>query len=188
MDAHYVKALALSPDFIVQVARHATIPINAHLMMEAPGKFVKQLIASGATTLVFHPETIVTEAFRVVQEIEEKGAHLGVALNPETGVDAARYYLDKISKVTVMTVDPGFARQMFIPSMLKKIEALKTLKEKEGYSFQIEADGSCNARTFGDLARAGTEVFVVGYSGLFNLDQDITQAWNKMEANFLQAL
>jgi D-allulose-6-phosphate 3-epimerase len=87
-----------------------------------------------------------------------------------------------------MTVDPGFAGQKFIRSMLRKIEALRELKENRGYSFQIEADGSCNATTFKDLVHAGTEVFVVGYSGLFNLDPDISRAWGKMETNFLLSL
>jgi D-allulose-6-phosphate 3-epimerase len=188
MDGHYVPALALSPAFIAHVKRLATIPIDAHLMLETPSRFVEQMVAAGATTLVFHPETIITEVFRLMHQMEEKGARFGIALNPETDVDTTRYYLERINKVTVMTVDPGFAGQKFIASMLKKIEALKNLKEKHGYSFQIEADGSCNAGTFGELARAGAEVFVVGYSGLFNLHPDIARAWEIMEANFMQAL
>jgi D-allulose-6-phosphate 3-epimerase len=188
MDGHYVPALALSPDFISSVARFATIPIDAHLMMEAPARFVDQMTAAGATTIVCHPETIITEAFRLLQRMAEKGARLGVALNPETGIDAARYYLEAVAKITVMTVDPGFAGQKFIPSMLKKIEALRELKEKNGCSFQIEVDGSCKARTFRDLANAGTEAFVVGTSGLFSLDPDVARAWEKMEADFQRAL
>jgi D-allulose-6-phosphate 3-epimerase len=188
MDGHYVPALALSPDFISQVARLASVPIDAHLMMESPARFADQMVAAGATTVVLHPETVVTEAFRLLARFEEKNVRLGVALNPETGFEAARYYLDSAAKVTVMTVDPGFAGQKFIASMLKKIEALRDLKEKNGYTFLIEADGSCNSRTFGDLAHAGTEVFVVGTSGLFSLDSDVARAWEKMEESFLDAV
>ncbi len=188
MDGHYVPALALSPDFIAQVARLASVPIDAHLMMEEPARFIDQMMSAGATTIVCHPETIMTEAFRLLQRMEEKGVRLGVAVNPETNIDTARYYLESAAKVTVMTVDPGFAGQKFIPSMLGKIELLRSLKEKQEYSFQIEVDGSCNARTFRDLAHAGAEVFVVGNSGLFSLDPDVSKAWEKMEESFLQAL
>ena len=79
-----------------------------------------------------------------------------------------------------MTVDPGFAGQPFIPEMLDKIKELKELKEKNGYNYLIEVDGSCNERTFDILTEAGAEVLIVGSSGLFNLDSDLPKAWDKM--------
>jgi D-allulose-6-phosphate 3-epimerase len=87
-----------------------------------------------------------------------------------------------------MTVDPGFAGQPFIKEMLCKIEQARTLKEKNGYSYIIEIDGSCNEKTFGDLYSAGAECFVVGSSGLFSLDPDLETAWHKMEQNFTEAV
>ena len=83
-----------------------------------------------------------------------------------------------------MSVDPGFAGQPFIPEMLDKIRELKQLKEENGYNYLIEVDGSCNIKTFKQLAEAGTEVFIVGSSGLFNLDQNLETAWDKMIENF----
>ena len=86
-----------------------------------------------------------------------------------------------------MTVDPGFAGQPFIREMLDKIREAKALKEEKGYKYLIEVDGSCNERTFKELYEAGTEVFIVGSSGLFNLDEDLTVAWDKMIANMEKA-
>jgi D-allulose-6-phosphate 3-epimerase len=188
MDGHYVPALALSPNFISQAATLATRPIDAHLMLEKPTQFVEEVIRSGASIISIHPETISTEAFRLTRIINELGARMGIVLNPVTNVGAAEYYLDIASKVTVMTVDPGFAGQKFISAMLTKIETLKNMKEKHGYAYLIEADGSCNMTTFKGLVNAGTEVFVVGYSGLFDLDPDISNAWQMMEENFSKAL
>jgi D-allulose-6-phosphate 3-epimerase len=188
MDGHYVPALTLSPLVLSQVARFARIPIHAHLMVERPAQFLEETVKAGASVVSLHPETIQREVFRTLNRIEALGARPAIALNPETGVDTARAYLDRVHKITVMTVDPGFAGQPFIPAMLKKIEAIRTLKEREGHSFLIEADGACNRRTFRDLALAGTEVFVLGSSGLFDLDPDISRAWQIMEGIFREAL
>ena len=87
-----------------------------------------------------------------------------------------------------MSVDPGFAGQPFIPEMLDKIRELKELKEKNGYNYLIEVDGSCNKKTFKQLAEAGTEVFIVGSSGLFSLDENLETAWDKMIADFNAAV
>lgn len=188
MDGHYVPALTLSPSILSQVARLSTAPIHAHLMVEQPGLFVEETVRAGASMVVLHPETVERDVFRLLKRIKELGARTGIALNPSTSIESARYYLESVAKVTVMTVDPGFAGQPFIPEMLKKIETIRALKEREGCSWVIEADGSCNARTFGDLARAGVEVFVVGYSGLFDLDPDIERAWGRMEKSFSAAV
>jgi D-allulose-6-phosphate 3-epimerase len=83
-----------------------------------------------------------------------------------------------------MSVDPGFAGQPFIPEVLKKVSELRHLKEANGYHYLIEIDGSCNKRTFRRLVEAGVEVFIVGSSGLFSLDKDLSRAWEKMLADF----
>lgn len=85
-----------------------------------------------------------------------------------------------------MSVDPGFSGQPFIPEMLDKIRELKQLKEENGYNYLIEVDGSCNKRTFKQLTEAGTEVFIVGSTGLFGLDSNLETAWDKMIADFNQ--
>ncbi|MCV5976866.1 D-allulose-6-phosphate 3-epimerase, partial [Escherichia coli] len=93
---------------------------------------------------------------------------VGLILNPETPVEAMKYYIHKADKITVMTVDPGFAGQPFIPEMLDKLAELKAWREREGLEYEIEVDGSCNQATYEKLMAAGADVFIVGTSGLFN--------------------
>jgi D-allulose-6-phosphate 3-epimerase len=158
--------------------------MDAHLMVEHPETIALQCMDAGATFISFHTETVDARAFRLIDGIRSRGAKVGIVLNPETSPDQARYYLEFADKVTVMTVDPGFSGQRFVRPALKKIEALRELREREGYAYSIEADGSCNARTFRDLAEAGVEVFIVGTSGLFGLDSDIRTAWRMMKDDF----
>ena len=105
-------------------------------------------------------------------------------LNPATPLSYIQHYIHLVDKITIMSVDPGFAGQPFIREMLSKIAEAKRLKEENGYKYIIEVDGSCNSGTFKELAEAGTECFIVGTSGLFNLDEDLTVAWDKMIENF----
>ena len=92
--------------------------------------------------------------------------------------------MDQLDKITILTVDAGFAGQTFIPEMPEKIREAKELKERCGYHYLIEVDGSCNEKTFQRLNEAGTEVFIVGSSGLFNLDPDLKAAWDKNAPRF----
>jgi D-allulose-6-phosphate 3-epimerase len=112
---------------------------------------------------------------------------VGIVLNPATPVDYIKHYIHLLDKITVMTVDPGYAGQPFIPEMLNKIQELAQLKKEKNYSYLIEVDGSCNKNTYQDLLEAGAEVLIVGSSGLFNLDPELTVAWDKMTADIRQA-
>jgi len=188
MDGHFVPNLTLSPWFIGQLRRLSTKPIDAHLMVEEPQKFLGTCAGSGASLVCFHAEAADGEAFRMIQDLRTQGTRVGVVLNPETLPSRASYYLDLVDRVTVMSVDPGFAGQPFIRQSLKKIEELRTLRDRLGLAFEIEVDGSCNAQTFHDLASAGAETFVMGSTGLFNLDPDLPTAWEKMKENFLKAV
>lgn len=184
MDGHYVKNITLSPYFINEIKNIIEIPIDAHLMVEEPAEFIEMLAKAGATYICPHAETINKEAFRIINMIKKLGCKTGIVLNPATPVEAIKHYIHLLDKITVMSVDPGFAGQPFIPEMLDKITELKKLKEEFGYSYLIEVDGSCNINTFEVLKKAGTEVFIVGTSGLFNLDENLEVAWNKMIDNF----
>ena len=181
MDGHYVKNITLSPDFCRAIRPVCQIPLDCHLMVTTPDDFIEPLAKAGAGYICPHAETINADAFRIVNKIHSLGCKVGVVLNPATPVSYIRHYIHLLDKVTVMTVDPGFAGQPFI-------RELKELKEEKGYGYLIEVDGSCNERTFGDLAKAGTEVFIVGTSGLFNLDKDLETAWDKMMDNFNKAV
>lgn len=188
MDGHYVKNITLSPDFCKAIRPVCQIPLDCHLMVTTPDDFIEPLAKAGAGYICPHAETINADAFRIVNKIRSLGCRVGVVLNPATPVSYIQHYIHLLDKVTVMSVDPGFAGQPFIREMLDKIRELKTLKEEKGYEYLIEVDGSCNEKTFGDLAGAGTEVFIVGTSGLFNLDEDLAKAWDKMIDNFNRAV
>ena len=187
MDGHYVKNITLSPDFCKAIRPVCRIPLDCHLMVTTPD-FIEPLAKAGAGFICPHAETINADAFRIVNKIRSLGCKVGVVLNPATPVSYIQHYIHLLDKVTVMTVDPGFAGQPFIREMLDKINELKVLKEEKGYKYLIEVDGSCNEKTFGDLAKAGTEVFIVGTSGLFHLDPDLATAWDKMMDNFNKAV
>lgn len=188
MDGHYVKNITLSPDFCKAIRPVCSIPLDCHLMVTNPENFIEPLAHAGAGYICPHAETINADAFRMVDKIRSLGCKVGVVINPATPVSYIQYYIHLLDKVTVMTVDPGFAGQPFIRGMLDKIRELKKLKEEKGYEFLIEVDGACNQSTFRDLEKAGTEVFIVGTSGLFNLNQDLAKAWDQMVANFNQAV
>ena len=180
MDGNYVRNFSLSPDFIKQLKPFAKLPMDAHLMVDNPADFLEVLAESGAAYISPHAETINRDAFRTMRKIKELGCKTGVVLNPSTPLSFIRHYMDQLDKITILTVDAGFAGQTFIPEMLEKIREAKELKERCGYHYLIEVDGSCNEKTFQRLNEAGTEVFIVGSSGLFNLDPDLKAAWDKM--------
>ena len=180
MDGHFVKNITLSPFFVSNLKRISKLPIDVHLMTEYPDDYIEELAKSGADYICPHAETINKDAFRIINKIKSFGCKAGIVLNPATPIEWIKYYIHLLDKITVMTVDPGFAGQPFIPEMLDKIKELKELKEKNGYEYLIEVDGSCNERTFDILTEAGAEVLIVGSSGLFNLDSDLPKAWDKM--------
>lgn len=187
MDGHFVKNITLSPDFVKAISPVCTIPLDCHLMVTNPSDYIESLAKAGAGYICPHAETINSDAFRVINEIKKNGCRAGVVLNPATPLSYIQHYIHLLDKITIMSVDPGFAGQPFIREMLDKIAEAKKLKEEKGYHYLIEVDGSCNERTFKELAAAGTEVFIVGTSGLFNLDEDLSLAWEKMILNFEKA-
>lgn len=184
MDGHYVKNITLSPMFVEAISKVATIPIDVHLMTEYPDDYIEELAKAGATYICPHAETINKDAFRIINKIKKAGAKVGIVLNPATPLDYIRHYIHLIDKLTIMTVDPGFAGQSFIPEMLDKIREAKEYKQQYGLNFLLEVDGSVNEKTFKKLHEAGAEVYIVGSSGLFNLDSDLNLAYDKMEEIF----
>ena len=151
MDGHFVKNITLSPDFVKAVARVSRVPLDCHLMVTHPDDYITMLAQAGATFLSPHAETINTDAFRILHKIHELGCRTGIVLNPATPLSYIRHYLHLLDKITIMSVDPGFAGLAFI-------------REK--------------------LRQAGVEVFIVGNSGLFQLDDNLHAAWEKMLAQF----
>ena len=180
MDGHFVKNLTLSPCFVQALKSVAQKPLECHLMVTDPENYIEPLKQAGADMIAFHVEAVSAQAFRIINSIKNAGLKVGAVFNPATELSAARYYLPLLDKITIMTVDPGYAGQPFIEQMLDKIAQARALKETNGYKYIIEVDGSCNEHTFARLHRVGAECFVVGTSGLFSLDNDLAKAWDKM--------
>lgn len=184
MDGHFCKNITLSPDFTRAVKKISRLPLDVHLMVQYPNDFIDAVREAGADIISPHAETINTDAFRVINKIKSIGAKAGVVLNPATPMEYIKHYAGRLDLITIMTVDVGYAGQKFIPEMLEKIRQCAEWKEKFGWNYKIQIDGSCRKDTFKILQEAGAEVYVLGSSGLFSLDDDLGAAWNKMKSCF----
>jgi len=180
MDGSYVKNITLSPFFIENLKKITDVPIDVHLMVNHPEDIIPMCIDAGADIISFHPETANNKIFRLLNQIKDAGRRCGVVLNPATPADAIKEYAHLLDKVTVMSVDPGYAGQKFIPESLNKIKQLIAMREAQGYHYLTEIDGSCNEKTFNVISQSGVDVFIVGTSGLFSLADDVSDAWDKM--------
>ncbi len=159
MDGHFVPNLTFGP-LVVEAARRATkLPIEAHLMVERPELFLEAFVKAGATLIEVQVEA-TTSLYRTVQTIRELGAKPGVAINPATPVEDLREILPYVDLVNVMTVEPGFGGQKFIPGSPEKIRRVRALSA----DLEIEVDGGIDARTAPLVVAAGATVLVAGSS------------------------
>ena len=159
MDGHFVPNLTFGPLVVEAVRRATRLPVEAHLMVERPELFLEAFAKSGATLIEVQVEA-TTSLYRTVQTIRELGAKVGVAINPATPVDALVEILPYIDLVNVMTVEPGFGGQKFIPHSPEKIRRLRALSSE----VEIEVDGGIDARTAPLVVQAGASVLVAGNS------------------------
>lgn len=180
MDGHYVPNITLSPWFITEIRKISSLPLSAHLMVTDPSFWVNELIKLRCEWICMHAEVLDGLAFRLIDQIHDAGLKAGIVLNPETSIDKIFPYIELLDKITIMTVDPGFAGQRFIENSLQKIVDLKKLREENGFHYVIEMDGSSNRKSFKKIDKAGPDIYIVGRSGLFGLDEDISVAWNTM--------
>ncbi|EKZ9625612.1 D-allulose 6-phosphate 3-epimerase [Klebsiella pneumoniae] len=180
MDGNYVRNITLSPFFIENLKKITTVPIDVHLMVNNPEDIIPMCLEAGADIISFHPETANNKIFRLLNQIKDAGKKCGVVLNPATPAESIAEYAHLLDKVTIMSVDPGYAGQKFIPESLNKIRKLINMRKNNGYHYLTEIDGSCNEKTFGQIAESGVDVFIVGTSGLFSLHEDVSQAWDRM--------
>ena len=161
MDGHFVPNITIGP-LVVQAARQSTrLPLDVHLMIENPDRYIADFARAGADLLAVQVETC-PHLHRTVQVIREAGVRPGVVLNPTTPLATIEWILEDVDFVMLMSVNPGFGGQKFIPSTLPKIRRLRAMIEERGLSTLIEIDGGVNATTIGDIAAAGADVFVAG--------------------------
>lgn len=184
MDGHYVPNITLSPWFIEEVRKISDLPMSAHLMVTDPSFWVEQLIDLKCDVICMHAEVLDGLAFRLIDQIHAAGLQAGVVLNPETPIDTIFPYIDQLDKITIMTVDPGFAGQRFIEGTLDKIVALRQLRAEKDYQYVIEMDGSSNRKSFKRIDAAGPDIYIIGRSGLFGLSEDIATSWSIMKKDY----
>lgn len=184
MDGHYVPNITLSPWFIDEVRKISQLPMSAHLMVMDQSFWVNQLVDMKCERICMHAELLDGMAFRLIDQIHDAGLKAGIVLNPETPIEAIFPYIELVDKITIMTIDPGFAGQRFIESTLDKIVDLRQLREEKGYKYVIEMDGSSNRKSFKRIDAAGPDVYIVGRSGLFGLDDSIEKSWEIMKKDY----
>ena len=177
MDGHFVPNLTFGPGVLAAVKEATQTPVDAHLMISNPDQMVPEYLAAGADVVTFHYEA-TAHANRLANLIREKGAKAGVAINPGTPVSSLDALIEDVDLVLVMTVNPGFGGQKFIPGSLRKIRQLKAMCEERRISPIIEVDGGISPANAGEVCAAGARLLVAG-SAVFG-KEDRTDAIRKI--------
>ena len=161
MDGHFVPNLTIGPPVIKSLKKHASILFDVHLMISPVHKYIKAYADAGADIITIHPEATddINSSISLIKELNKK---VGVSLNPETKVDVIIEHLDKINLVLIMSVNPGFGGQKFMPEVLSKVEELKKLRTAKDLDFDIEIDGGINFENSKMAIRAGVNILVSG--------------------------
>lgn len=168
MDGHFVPNLTLGPQGVQAIRRATPLPLDVHLMIENPDRWIEHYAAAGASLIYVHAEACV-HLHRVLQQIRLANVRVGVAINPATSIRVLEHVFHLIDRVLVMTVNPGFGGQAFLPEMLDKISALRQEIEKRGSAIEIAVDGGIKADTIKRVVDAGATGLVAG-SALFGTD------------------
>ncbi|NRQ41113.1 ribulose-phosphate 3-epimerase [Rheinheimera sp. YQF-2] len=178
MDNHYVPNLTMGPMVCKALRNYGiTAPIDVHLMVEPVDSLIPQFAEAGASIITFHPEAS-RHIDRTLQLIKSHGCQAGLVFNPGTPLSYLDYVLDKVDVVLLMSVNPGFGGQKFIPATLNKLAAARKIIDNSGLPIRLEIDGGVNVDNIADIAAAGADMFVAG-SAIFNA-ADYTDAINKM--------
>ena len=166
MDGHFVPNITIGPTIVEAVRRITRLPLDVHLMISNPDRYVETFVKAGAQILAVHAET-VTHLHRSIQFIKQSGARAAVSLNPGSPLDLIEYVLEDLDMVLIMSVNPGFGGQKFIPGVIPKIEKLRGMIDKRNLNIEIEVDGGIGPETIHRVSAAGADVFVAG-SAIFH--------------------
>ena len=161
MDGHFVPNITIGPPVVASVRKVTNLPLDCHLMIENPDQYIPAFVDAGADWISVHQEACV-HLHRTLELIRSHGANPGVVINPATPVGTLEEVLGMVHHVLVMSVNPGFGGQKFIPSSLDKIRKLALMRTARNANFRIEIDGGIAADTIGEAVRAGVEVLVAG--------------------------
>jgi ribulose-phosphate 3-epimerase len=166
MDNHYVPNLTFGPLVCAALRNYGiTAPLDVHLMIEPVDAIVPEFAKAGADYITFHPEASA-HVDRTLQLIRDCGVKAGLAFNPATPLSYLEYVIEKVDMILLMSVNPGFGGQQFIPQVLKKLADVRAIIEKSGRDIRLSVDGGVNVQTIAEIAKQGADTFVVG-SALF---------------------
>ena len=174
MDGRFVPNLTMGPAVVRSIRRWTDITFDVHMMVEAPERFVRDFVEAGVNIITVHAEAC-THLHRVVEQIKECGARAGVAINPATPLSAVEAVLPDLDQLLVMTVNPGFGGQAFIPTMVDKIERARAMLDKRGLAADLEVDGGINVDTAAAAVKAGATVLVAG-SAVYSDKMSVAEA------------
>jgi len=164
MDGHFTPNITIGPPVVAALRQHSSVPMDVHLMITEPERYVDDFANAGADIISFHIEA-ANHPHRIIGAIKDLGCRAGIVLNPGTSEDEIEFLADAVDMVLVMTVNPGFGGQAFIPEMLRKIENVRAMIADK----DLEVDGGIDATTAPDVIRAGANVLVAG-SYIFRSD------------------
>ena len=171
MDNHYVPNLTIGPLVCDALRKHGvTAPIDVHLMVKPVDRIIPDFAKAGATAITFHPEA-TEHVDRSLQLVRDSGCQSGLVFNPATPLDVLEWVIDKVDIVLLMSVNPGFGGQKFIPSTLEKARQAREIIDRSGRDIRLEIDGGVSAANIAEIAEAGVDTFVSG-SALFGKGQD----------------
>jgi len=166
MDGHFVPNITIGPLVVKPLKKITTLPLDVHLMISNPDQYIKEFADSGADIITVHQEATV-HLHRTIQNIKECGVKAAVSLNPATPVSTIELVLPYLDMVLIMSVNPGFGGQKFIPEALAKIKQLKTMIDERGLQTEIEVDGGVTVNNVAGVNRAGADIVVMG-SAFYN--------------------
>lgn len=168
MDGHFVPNITIGPMIVEAVRKCTRLPLDTHLMITNPEKYVERFIEAGSDMISFHIE-VCKEPEKIIDFIKSKNKKAGIVLNPDTHVSEIVNVLDKIDFVLVMSVFPGFGGQKFIESSIPKIKEIAKIRDEKGLEYEIEIDGGIKLDNVLEVAKAGCDIFVSG-TGIFGTD------------------
>ena len=163
MDGHFVPNLTMGPPVVRSLSRVAKVPLDVHLMIEDPDRYIEAFVRAGAAMISVHVE-VLPHLHRTIQAIKDLGAKAGVALNPATPVGSLEEIAGNVDHVLVMSVNPGFGGQTFIPRSESKIKAVRALLDRQGSVAPIEVDGGVDGTNAAQIVEAGATILVAGNS------------------------
>lgn len=178
MDGHFVPNITIGPPVVAAIRRHTQLPLDLHLMIESPERYIPDFVKAGADIVTVHVETC-PHLHRTLQSIKELGVRAGVTLNPSTHLDAIDEVLPLVDLVLVMSVNPGFGGQKFIEGSIDKVSRLRRRLDELRLSTELEVDGGVTADNASRVVGAGANVLVAG-AAVFNENESVSQAITRL--------